>query len=358
MPTVASDFSLKRIKGPEYSINDFDLLETIGTGTMSRVRLVRDIETTGFYAMKMMKKHKIVHHNQVRHVLDEVLILSHLRCKLVVELYAMFQDENNVYIVMEYAPGGELFTHLRRERKFTTDRAKFYAVEVAGALRVMHAVNVLYRDIKPENIVLSADGHIRLCDFGFAKVIKKGNVTFTTCGTPEYITPEMIEGRGYAHAADFWMLGVLLYEMLVGHPPFYGQNPFEVYNKILSGKFSFPMSARVSSLAQLAVHNLLQINRRKRLGCGIGGFSGFKREPFFFGVLWDAVPERLLVPPFTPSVEMDGDSSNYQHYPEEMIEEIGSMNSEQRLLFAEFDTILSRSVLSPEAMEEEEESPI
>ena len=236
MPTVASDFSLKRIKGPAYSINDFDLLETIGTGTMSRVRLVRDIETTGFYAMKMMKKHKIVHHNQVRHVLDEVLILSHLRCKLVVELYAMFQDENNVYIVMEYAPKGTVHSLVQGAKPKTLAEDVVWKLTLQSALGLhhIHSLKILHRDIKAENIFLDKDGNAKIGDLGVAKVMTR-TVDFakTLVGTPYYLSPELCENKPYNHKSDVWSLGCVVYEMMTGSHPFNAQNQGALFIKIL-----------------------------------------------------------------------------------------------------------------------------
>jgi len=341
-PETRADFSLKTIFGPEFGLNDLELLETIGTGSFSRVRLVRHLGDNKYYALKMMKKSAIVRHGQLQHVVNEVFILSRIRSPLVVQLAGMFQDDNNVYICLEYASGGELFSHLRRKQYFTEQEAKFFTIETAAAIQAMHDQNVVYRDLRPENMCLSRDGHLRIVDFGFAKVVPEQ--TFTLCGTPEYLAPEIIEGKGYGMAVDWWALGILLHEMLYGYPPFHGYNPFMVYEKIMTGKENilFPPVPMTSLGAQGAMRNFLERKRKKRAGCGKGGFKSIKNLKFFSGVSWESASRLLLEPVLVPTVEMDGDTSNFDFYPEETSEEPSNLTAKQRALFAEFDVILSR----------------
>ncbi len=295
-----------------------------------------------YYALKIMKKAAIVRHGQVQHMINEVFVLSRITCPLICDLAGMFQDDNNIYLTLEYVPGGELFSHLRRKGHFSEMEAKFFTIEVSAAINALHEQQILHRDLKPENICLSRDGHVRLCDFGFSKQVH--DQTFTLCGTPEYLAPEVVQGRGYGLAVDWWGVGVLLHEMLYGYPPFYGNNPFEVYEKILKGGENalFPATPMVSKSACDAMRKFLSRDRRSRAGCGRGGFKSVKSLGFLGGTSWESVTRQLLEPPLVPTVEIDGDSSNYDFFPEETVEEPSNLTAKQREMFGEFDVILMR----------------
>lgn len=339
---LSHDFSVKSIFGPEFTLNSVDLLETIGTGTFSRIRLVRSLVDKQYYALKIMKKSKIVRLNQLEHTQNEVRILSRLRSQYCVELYAMFQDDNSLYLLMEYVPGGELFSHLRRDIRFDFPVYQFYTVELVCGIQHMHSLNIMYRDIKAENIVLNRDGHIRFVDFGFAKIVT--DKTYTLCGTPEYLAPEIIHGQGYGIAVDWWSLGILVHEMACGYPPFFGDNPFDIYKKILDGKFSFPFNLRIPKSTQSVIRGFLVNNRSKRLGSGSGGFSKVKSHKFFKGVEWNSAAKQLIMPPVVPTVASEGDTSNFDFFPEEGVEESCKLTQEQREMFYEFDRILERPI--------------
>lgn len=290
-----------------------------------------------------MKKSRIVRLNQLEHIQNEVRILSRLRCPFVNELYAVFQDDNCLYLLLEYIPGGELFSHLRSRRKFDLSLYQFYTVEVACALKYMHDLRIAYRDIKPENILLSKDGHIRLTDFGFAKIVE--DRTFTLCGTPEYLAPETIQGTGHGTSVDWWALGVLLFEMSMGFPPFYGDNPFTVYRKILSGIIAFPQgvsTAAAHTPTKKAIQGFLTQSRTSRLGCGKGGFETIKSHSFFRNIDFSSAMRQLITPPLVPTVIGEGDSSNFDHYPDEAVEESGNLTLKERLMFNAIDEILER----------------
>mmetsp|Transcript_23820 Transcript_23820/g.26076 ORF Transcript_23820/g.26076 Transcript_23820/m.26076 type:complete len:360 (-) Transcript_23820:73-1152(-) len=334
---VNVDFTLKVIFGAEFGIKDVDLLETISTGVFGRTRLVRSLKDKRYFALKIMKKARIVKQAQLPHVQNEIKILSRIRCPFVVELRAVFQDENTLYLLLDYIPGGELFSHLRRDRRFELPIYQFYSVEIACALHHMHKLGIVYRDLKPENVLINKIGHIRIVELSLAKIIST-NRTFTLCGTPEYVSPEIIQGQGYGFSVDWWALGILLYEMSAGYPPFYGTSSFQVYQKILEGRIEFEKNFHRPT--KHAVRAFLNTDYTVRLGCG--NFDQIKNHSFFKGVDWNSAFQELIVPLKVPTVLSDGDTSNYDFYPEEVLEEPANLTQEERNMFQSIDEILDR----------------
>ncbi|RKO87241.1 kinase-like domain-containing protein, partial [Blyttiomyces helicus] len=195
-------------------LDDFDILNTLGTGSFGRVHLVKQRKTGKHYAMKVLRKSEIVKLKQVEHTLNEKHILEKLDFPFLVSLLGTFQDSTNVYFILEYVQGGELFTYLRKSGRFSNNIARFYAAEVVMAFEYLHASDIVYRDLKPENLLIDHKGHIKITDFGFAKQV--ADVTWTLCGTPDYLAPEIIQSKGYGRAVDWWALGVLIYEVGCG----------------------------------------------------------------------------------------------------------------------------------------------
>lgn len=240
--------------------------------------------------MKVLRKTEIVRLRQVEHVNAERYILSRVHHPFVVDLFATFQDSLNVYMLMSYVPGGELFTHLRRAQRFTPDVTRFYLATIILALKYLHSFNVIYRDLKPENLLLDSRGYLRLTDFGFAKIVD--DRTWTLCGTPEYLAPEIIQSDGHGKAADWWACGVLCYEMLVGYPPFFDESPYGIYEKILNGQIHWPRS--MDRLSRDLIKAFLNPDRTKRLGNMNGGPDDILDHPWFRGVDWDALERREI----------------------------------------------------------------
>ncbi len=240
--------------------------------------------------MKVLRKTDIVRLRQVEHVNAERYILSRVQHPFVVDLFATFQDSLNVYMLMSYVPGGELFTHLRRAQRFTPDVTRFYLATIILALKYLHSFNIIYRDLKPENLLLDSRGYLRLTDFGFAKIVD--DRTWTLCGTPEYLAPEIIQSDGHGKAADWWACGVLCYEMLVGFPPFFDETPYLIYEKILNGQIHWPKT--MDRLSRDLIKAFLNPDRSKRLGNMIGGPQDILDHPWFRGVDWEALERREI----------------------------------------------------------------
>jgi len=240
-------------------------------------------------------------------------ILDEIKCPHIVNLVGFFQDNKNLYLVMDYVPGGEMFYHLRRAGRFTDEVAKFYAAEVVLAWEHLHARNIIYRDLKPENLLINSDGHLKVADFGFAKKIE--DRTWTVCGTPEYLAPEIILSRGYGKAVDWWALGVLIYEMLVGYPPFFDDDPYEIYEKIVACKIKYPPFLKPA--AKDLISNLLQVDLSKRFGNLKDGVDDIKRHKWFADIDWEAMSQLKVKPPFVPVVQGSDDTSNFQKYDED-----------------------------------------
>lgn len=298
-------------------LTDFEVRGTLGTGTFGRVMLVRHRNASpssgsqSYFALKVLRKEDILRHKQVEHVNAERYILSRVHHPFVVDLFATFQDSLNVYMLMSYVPGGELFTHLRRAQRFTPDVTRFYLATIILALKYLHSFNIIYRDLKPENLLLDARGYLRLTDFGFAKIVD--DRTWTLCGTPEYLAPEIIQSDGHGKAADWWACGILCYEMLVGWPPFFDETPYGIYDKILKGHIHYPRS--MDPLSKSFVRALLVTDRTKRLGNLIGGAQDILDHPWFRGVDWDALERREINAPIIPHTSSGDDTRHFLHLP-------------------------------------------
>lgn len=215
-------------------------------------------------------------------------------------------------MLLEYVSGGELFTYLRATQKFENDKALFFSVEIVSALAHCHELDIIYRDMKPENVLIDVTGHVKLTDFGFAKKVK--DRTWTLCGTPEYLAPEIIQSKGHGKAVDWWSLGILIYEMLAGFPPFFDENPFDIYRKILECKVEFPR--HFDSHAKDLIKKLLVLDRTKRLGCLRKGTQDILDHKWFSsrGFTWTDVYRKKLRPPIVPIVSHAGDAQNFEDY--------------------------------------------
>ncbi|KAH7914676.1 cyclic AMP-dependent protein kinase catalytic subunit [Hygrophoropsis aurantiaca] len=296
-------------------LTDFEVRGALGTGTFGRVFLVRLKTATpgsqSIFAMKVLRKLDVVRLRQVEHVNAERYILSRVRHPFVVDLFATFQDSLNVYMLMSYIPGGELFTHLRRAQRFTPDVTRFYLANIILALKYLHSFNIIYRDLKPENLLLDSRGYLRLTDFGFAKIVD--DRTWTLCGTPEYLAPEIIQSDGHGKAADWWACGILCFEMLVGYPPFFDETAYGIYEKILRGNIMWPRT--MDRHSKELIRAFLHPDRSKRLGNMIGGPQDVLDHPWFRGVDWEALERCEINAPIIPHTTSVDDSRHFLPLP-------------------------------------------
>ncbi|CBQ67894.1 probable Serine/threonine-protein kinase gad8 [Sporisorium reilianum SRZ2] len=293
------------------NMDAFELLKVIGKGSFGKVMQVRKRDTSRIYALKTIRKAHIVSRSEVTHTLAERTVLAQVNNPFIVPLKFSFQSPDKLYLVLAFINGGELFHHLQREGRFNEERSRFYAAELLCALEHLHGFNVVYRDLKPENILLDYTGHIALCDFGLCKLnMGDQETTNTFCGTPEYLSPELLLGQGYTKAVDWWTLGVLLYEMLTGLPPFYSEDVNEMYRKILQDPLRF--GDEVSPDARHLLTLLLNRDPAQRLGSGTHGAADIKAHPFFAKHIdWKLLLAKKIPPPFKPSVASAIDTSNF-----------------------------------------------
>ncbi|KAH6659321.1 kinase-like domain-containing protein [Truncatella angustata] len=291
-------------------IDDFELLKVVGKGSFGKVMQVRKKDTSRIYALKTIRKAHIISRSEVAHTLAERSVLAQINNPFIVPLKFTFQSPEKLYFVLAFVNGGELFHHLQKEQRFDVNRARFYTAELLCALECLHGFNVIYRDLKPENILLDYQGHIALCDFGLCKLdMKDEDRTNTFCGTPEYLAPELLMGQGYNKTVDWWTLGVLLYEMLTGLPPFYDENTNEMYRKILGEPLHFPGPEVVPPAAKDLLTRLLNRDPAERLGAN--GSAEIKAHPFFHAIDWRKLLQRKYEPTFKPSVVDALDTANF-----------------------------------------------
>lgn len=341
-----------RLQRAKISVHDFEPLTIIGRGAFGEVRLVRDKGNGQIYAMKKLKKTEMVRRGQVDHVKAERNLLAEVHNESVVKLFYSFQDEEFLYLVMEYLPGGDMMTLLMRRDTLTEDETRFYIAQTVLALETVHAANFIHRDIKPDNLLLDRDGHMKLSDFGLCKPIdqrmlntlpeimeesptppnedendprvrqaalqhwqqNRRRLAFSTVGTPDYIAPEVLLKKGYGLECDWWSVGAIMYEMLVGYPPFYSDEPMTTCRKIVHWRhhLRFPAEVSLSVEARDLIERLLcDVDQR----LGTHHVDDIKAHAFFRGIQWDTL--YMSKAPYTPDVEGELDTQNFEDFEED-----------------------------------------
>ncbi|ESO07978.1 hypothetical protein HELRODRAFT_98141 [Helobdella robusta] len=335
-----------RMKRSKLNVNDFEHLKVIGRGAFGEVRLVQKKDTGVIYAMKILRKIDMLEKEQVAHVRAERDILVEADHTWVVKMYYSFQDHINLYLIMEFLPGGDMMTLLMKMDTLSEEQTQFYVAETVLAIDSIHKLGFIHRDIKPDNLLLDAKGHIKLSDFGLCTGLKKSHRTeyykdlnkskplncrdtnpmdskkqswrnrrrqlaYSTVGTPDYIAPEVFMQTGYNSSCDWWSLGVIMYEMLIGYPPFCSETPQETYKKVMSWKETlvYPPEVPLSSQA-LSLLSSFCCDQDKRLN----EVDEIKTHPFFNGVDWHHIRDRpAAIPVQLKSID---DTSNFDDFPD------------------------------------------
>ena len=348
--------ALMRKSRQKMTIRDFESISIIGKGAYGEVRVCRVRETGEIVAMKKLKKTEMKSKNQVKHVKAERDILAKANNPWIVELKYSFQDTEYLYLCMEYLPGGDLMTLLMKKDIFTELEAKFYAAEIVLAIDSAHKLNYIHRDLKPDNVLLDTSGHIKLSDFGlckFAEIVPnsiklrrsqedpslpqpslvtissekvlfkpmdKSNykrtreLAYSTVGTPDYIAPEVFTQQGYNETVDWWSLGVILFEMLIGYPPFYSEDSAITCQKIMAWKKVLRIPPE-PVLTPEAVDLILKLLRDPAERLGACGVDEIKRHPFFKGVHWEVMRETQV--PYLPDINDETDTRHFDKFEED-----------------------------------------
>ncbi|CAE7065812.1 unnamed protein product [Rhizoctonia solani] len=335
-------------------VEDFEMMRVLGKGCAGKVLLVKHRSSTGLYALKAITKRHVLAHQELQHTLTEQAVLKRMaresRDPFVVKLWWSFHDKENLFLVMDFHPGGDLATQLARWGRLGRDRARFYAAEIVEGCEGLHAAGVIYRDLKPENILIGADGHIVLTDFGLSKEFPRKvtnqsptapptpngqtgfvttphwmdttgspgrastakrldrDMTTTFCGTAEYLAPEVIQGLPYSYEVDWWSFGTMLYEMLTGITPFWANNHSDMYVRVLQDELQFPDDKAMDQDTKSLIRGLLQRNPALRM-CE----PRVKKHPYFSMIDWQHVYYKRYIPPYIPPIDPlnAGDTQNF-----------------------------------------------
>ncbi|XP_065174840.1 RAC-gamma serine/threonine-protein kinase-like [Sycon ciliatum] len=326
----------KDIEG-ERTIDDFEMLKVLGKGTFGKVMLGKDKHTGEVFAIKILKKEVIVAKDEVAHTMTENRVLQSASHPFLTSLRYSFQTKERLCFVMEYVNGGELFFHLSRERVFTEERTRFYGAEITLAIKYLHELGIVYRDLKLENLLLDSEGHIKITDFGLCKEeITYGATTKTFCGTPEYLAPEVLEDNDYGRAVDWWGLGVVMYEMMCGRLPFYNRDHEVLFELILMEEVKFP--ARISELARSLLSGLLIKDPNNRLGGGSKDAEDIMSHEFYGAIDFKQLYDRKVDPPFRPNITSATDTQYFdEDFTSEPVNLTPPETTESNVHFEEFN---------------------
>jgi len=298
-------------KGPTVKPEDFNYIKVLGKGSFGKVMLAEHKVSKEIFAIKVLKKDVLVEDDDVECALAEKRVLALAsQHPFLVALHSCFQTPDRLFFVMEYVNGGDLLFQIQQSRRFREDRARFYAAEIVCALLFLHKKSIIYRDLKLDNVMLDHEGHVKVADFGMCKEGIAGESLATTfCGTPDYIAPEIIKEKPYGAPVDWWALGVLLYEMLAGQPPFDADTEEDLFPAIVNNEVLFPVWLSKESVS--IIRGFLVKDWAARLGTGPDGEAAIKGHEFFASIDWVRLEQRKIEPPFKPSVKSRKEVKNF-----------------------------------------------
>ena len=322
-------------------LKDLVKFRILGVGTFGKVWLVNNKKTGKAYALKMLNKREIIGHHQVEGVIREKNIMSSIKHPFVVNLVCTFQDDRSLYMLIELVQGGELFSVIHTETRdgIPNANARFYAACILESLAHLHHRHITYRDLKPENILIDSRGYCVLVDLGFAKIVM--DKTYTLCGTPEYLAPEIILSKGHDKGVDYWAFGVLIYEMLVGRSPFYsyGTDQVSLFKRIVQVKYSFPPGGIVNEVAQDLIQRLIVRRQSNRFGCLARGDMDIRDHSWFSVIDTEQLLQKKIPAPWIPQIKDNLDASHfdsYRHVENEPPSNKPHLSSHQQELFRDF----------------------
>ncbi|KAF8370380.1 pkg-2 [Pristionchus pacificus] len=289
------------------SLCNLDRIGTIGIGGFGKVELVKHIDRV--YALKVLTKAHITATKQEKHINNEREILMNADCDFIVKLYRTFRDSERLYMLMEPCLGGELWSLLKQHGRLDNESTRYYCAAAMEALDYLHRRSIVYRDLKPENMLIDRNGYPKLCDFGFAKNIRKEGKTWTFCGTAEYVAPEIVLNKGHDIAVDIWALGIFAFELLTGSPPFASNDSMVIYNAILRGVERLAWPRYVTKEAVNAVLSFCKQEPAQRLG--YGDMDAARAHPWFETFDWPDFKAGIMEPPFCRPVYSAIDMSNF-----------------------------------------------
>lgn len=298
-------------------LSDLEIIRPLGEGGFGMVKLVKvpGIQNTS-YALKCIIKARVVQYGQQRHILDEKNILAQINSNFILSLHTTFKDNKFVYLLTDVYLGGDLWGLLHKKGPFNDPIARFFAACVVEAFGYLHQRQIVYRDLKPENLMISSNGYAILVDLGFAKKVQFGHKTWTFCGTPEYIPPEIISNKGHHIAADYWSLGVLIFELLNQKTPFRAKEDLAIYEGILRGIHSvaFP---KISRKAESLIKSLCRQDPAERIGYQRNGINDIRKHRWFQGFDWDGLKAQKIEAPFIPEIRNPFDTTYFEKLNDE-----------------------------------------
>ena len=306
------------------TLNDYELGDTVKLVPNGRIKTARSRRTNELIVIKFLKKSKIIKSNQTQHILNELSIVPSLDHPSIIKFLSFTQDDKYLYSAFEFLPGGDLFTLLKAENNFSLEQSQFYLGQIIFALDYLHSKNLIYRNLKPENILINKNGYIKLSDFELVKELS--DRTYTLCGTPGYMAPEIILNKGYGMGVDWWALGILLYEMICGVDPFADDSPMKIYENILEGKIKF--TSDFDDTSKSLIKHLLDRDISRRYGNLKNGVDDIKNHPFFKSMNWDKLLKQEIQADFVPKIKGDNELKYYDFYPDsdEKVESVENEN--------------------------------